>query len=226
MKSKMDYSTKAKTTFHLFKRREKILQYNNSCILETVISYEKFFLDNIIRRAYFNDDSLKSKQLTKFLNDRMNFMDRFKLIKEIAAENGIKNISQGKIEYFIEKRNKIAHNLSSIYGYHINSDEMDVNFGGEYIEWKNYLEEMEKWAKISLEVAEYTKMVFQSINKISKLTVCYPYCSFEKGCILVSNVLFPDDLDIEISNNIETKVSKDLLQIATDEEEYIEKGLI
>ena len=224
MKSKMNYSSnKNKNAFILFKRREEILQYNNSCLLNAVINYEKFFLDNIIRRTYFNDDSWNSTQLTKFLNDRMNFMDRFKLVREIANNNNIKNISQNKIEIFIDKRNKIAHNLSSITGYHTYSDEMDVDFGGESIEWKKYLSEIEKWATISLELAEFTKKVFQSINKISKLTVRYPYYNFEKKCILVPNMLYPDDLDIKISDSIENNINKTLLQLAIDEETYLEK---
>lgn len=212
-------------TAYIFERRKEILNYNNNCILKTVISYEKFFLDNIIKRIYFNDKSWTSKQLTKFLNDRMNFMDRFKLVKEIGLENDIRSISQSKIEKFIEIRNNIAHNLSYVNGFDTHTNKMDINFAGKYIEWKEYLKEIKEWSNINLEVAEYTKNVFQAINTISKLTVCYMNYNFEKNCILVENMLFPDDLNIESNVKIEEKLSPDLLKFAIDEEKYLKMNI-
>ena len=50
----------------MFKRRNEIIRYNNSCIIETVSFYEGFILELIIEPFFFNKEYYKYKELKKF----------------------------------------------------------------------------------------------------------------------------------------------------------------
>jgi len=95
----------------VFQRRGIIIKHNNHAILETIICYEHFLLYQIIVPYYFNNNFEKSEPLKKFVSERMNIMDKYKLVKDIANEYGCTMLSQKKFEKFIQFRNDIAHNI-------------------------------------------------------------------------------------------------------------------
>lgn len=67
----------------IFERRNKILMYNNYCVLETIAFYENVFLNNIIRPYLFSENYYKYPEVANLINDRLSFMDRFKIVKKM-----------------------------------------------------------------------------------------------------------------------------------------------
>lgn len=151
-----DISNLAKEIEGVINEREKIINYNNDSILETSIFYENFFLFHIIKKLFLKD--------------------------EFEKDNSIKIVSNNNFEFFIQMRNKIAHQLSGINGYDIINKELKVNFGGEVITWKEYLEKIERWTEISYKIAEFAKDVYHFINisELKKLIIL-KYCEFDKN---------------------------------------------
>lgn len=88
-----DISNLAKEIEGVINEREKIINYNNDSILEISIFYENFFLFHIIKKLFLKD--------------------------EFEKDNSIKIVSNNDFEFFIQMRNKIAHQLSEINGYDI-----------------------------------------------------------------------------------------------------------
>lgn len=88
-----DISNLAKEIEGVINEREKIINYNNDSILETSNFYENFFLFHIIKKLFLKD--------------------------EFEKDNSIKIVSNNDFEFFIQMRNKIAHQLSEINGYDI-----------------------------------------------------------------------------------------------------------
>lgn len=72
---------------HMFNRRNKIILYNNYCILETVAFYENILLDDIIKPFFFNDNYNRYPDISELIEERLSFMDRFKIVKKIAKKN-------------------------------------------------------------------------------------------------------------------------------------------
>lgn len=177
-----DISNLAKEIEGVINEREKIINYNNDSILETSIFYENFFLFHIIKKLFLKDEFENNKKMAKFISERMTFYDRYEIIKAFAKDNSIKIVSNNDFEFFIQMRNKIAHQLSEINGYDIINKELKVNFGGEVITWKEYLEKIERWTEISYKIAEFAKDVYHFINisELKKLIIL-KYCEFDKN---------------------------------------------
>ena len=146
----------------MFNRRNKIILHNNYCILETVAFYENILLDDIIKPFFFNDNYNRYPDISELIEERLSFMDRFKIVKKIAKKIGVSDFK--KVDAFIKLRNKIAHNLSSVSMLDVNTKENEIILGGETPTWSNYLLELRKWADISYEMANFVKDVFDAIH--------------------------------------------------------------
>ena len=102
----------------------------------------------------------KNEKIKRIVVDRFSFMDKYKIIKEIAKEFNIIPFSQKQFETFINMRNKIAHNLSSVLSLNIEKKENEIILEGEKTTWKNYLKDLNEWVKLSRELARFIKEVF------------------------------------------------------------------
>lgn len=200
----------------LFERRRKIIEYNNTCILQTTIFYENFFFYEIIKKIFFTEKFNNNKKMNKFIIERMNFSDRYEIIKEYAKEQNIKPVSNSDFEYFIKIRNLIAHNLSSVNSYNIETNETLILFGGKTITWNEYLEKIEKWSEISYKIAEFTKEVFHLINNNRCLIVFFGYCKLIEKCALFKCKIFLKEPEGN-SNLIEDEIDLEILKYINEE---------
>ncbi len=199
----------------LFERRRKIMIHNNNCILETVIFYENFFLSHIIKPLFFSENYASYEKMNDFIKNRMNFMDRYKVVLEIARKKGINGIKE--FDKFIEMRNNLAHNLSNIASYNRITEESEILFGGKQITWDAYLVKINKWANLSYDMAKFTKDVYKSNNKIDNMIMMFNYCTVEGKCILIQrNVILPEP-EGEYTSFVHSGIDTDLLQYINEE---------
>lgn len=204
---------------HIFDRRNKIIVHNNYCILETIAFYDYIFLNNIIRPYLFTDKFDKNEKIKKFVVDRFSFMDKYKIIKEIAKEFNITLFSQKQFEIFINMRNKIAHNLSSVSTLDIETKENEIILGGEKTTWNNYLKDLNEWVNLSSEMARFIKEVFGQINDTEKFAV-FMYCKLEGNCVLVQHNLIYPEPESEYTSFFKAGFNMDLLQYVKEELQY------
>lgn len=204
---------------HIFDRRNKIIVHNNYCILETIAFYDYIFLNNIIRPYLFTDKFDKNEKIKKFVVDRFSFMDKYKIIKEIAKEFNITLFSQKQFEIFINMRNKIAHNLSSVSTLDIETKENEIILGGEKTTWNNYLKDLNEWVNLSCKMARFIKEVFGQINDTEKFAV-FMYCKLEGNCVLVQHNLIYPEPESEYTSFFKAGFNMDLLQYVKEELQY------
>lgn len=204
---------------HIFDRRNKIIVHNNYCILETIAFYDHIFLNNIIRPYLFTDKFDKNEKIKKFVVDRFSFMDKYKIIKEIAKEFNITLFSQKQFEIFINMRNKIAHNLSTVSTLDIETKENEIILGGEKTTWNNYLKDLNEWVNLSSKMARFIKEVFCQINDTEKFAV-FMYCKLEGNCVLVQHNLIYPEPESEYTSFFKAGFNMDLLQYVKEELQY------
>ena len=181
---------KSLEVMYMFNRRNKIILHNNYCILETVAFYENILLDDIIKPFFFNDNYNRYPDISELIEERLSFMDRFKIVKKIAKKIGVSDFK--KVDAFIKLRNKIAHNLSSVSMLDVNTKENEIILGGETTTWSNYLVELRKWADISYEMANFVKDVFDAIHSRESSAI-FMYCKVEGDCVLIqNNLIYPE----------------------------------
>lgn len=209
-------SCEFENTIKLFERRRKIIEYNNTCILEIAIFYENFFFFEIIKKIFFTENFDNNQKMNKFIIERMSFADRYEIIKELAKEQNIKTVSNSDFEFFIKIRNQIAHNLSSVNSYNFETNETFVSFGGKSITWDEYLKKIEKWADISYKIAEFTKKVFQIINNNRNLIIFFRYCKLIGSCALVKCTLLLKEPEGD-SSFVESGIDLEILQCINEE---------
>ena len=201
----------------LFKRRNKFIMHNNYCILETVAFYENIFLNDIIKPFIFNNNYDKYIEISSLICDRLNFMDRFKIVKKIGKLYDITDFKN--FDKFIEMRNKIAHNLSSVCSLDIENKQTQLIFGGKVITWENYLNLLKEWASLSYKLSRFTREIFSKLNS-SKLFATFVYCKIEENCVLVQhNLIFPKP-DNEYTSFLKNGFDMDLIQYLKEEREY------
>lgn len=205
----------------LFERRDRIIRNNNSCIMEITLFYENFLLSNIIVPFFFNRNYNEYKEFNKYISERMNFMDRFKIVVDIAKSKGINTFKS--FNSFIRTRNKIAHNCSCVVMYNRENNENEILFGGQKCNWEEYLMEIKKWADLSYGMAEYTMNVYKAINYSTSL-VQFPYCKIEGNCVCTKCALLLLNPDGKLKNVFQSKIDSDLLQYMKEEYEIIKKG--
>ena len=173
-----------------FEKKEKIIEHNNTCILEATIFYENIFLFYIIKKIFLNENFEKNKKMYKFICERMTFSDRYEIIKEFVKNNNIKTISNTDFEFFIKIRNIIAHRITGIREYNINNRETVVSFGEELINWKEYVEKIKKWAEISYKIAEFSENVYHFVNDSKNDSIIFfKYYKYNKDCVLMKHEL-------------------------------------
>lgn len=201
----------------LFERRSKIIEHNNNSILEVAIFYENFFFFNIIKKTFFNENFDNNKKIKKFITERMNFTDKYEIIKELAKKYNIETISNSDFEFFIKIRNNIAHNLSSVNSYNRETDETHLVFGGEPINWNEYLKKIAKWATISYKIAEFTKKVFQATNNTENSHITFRYCKVIGNCALIQYSLLLKEPEEEYTCFAKTGISSEILKCINEE---------
>ena len=198
--------------------RNKIILHNNNCIIEIIAFYEQVLLNDIITPFLFNDNYSVYSEIKELVSDRLSFMDRFKIVCKIAKIFNISNFK--KFDDYIKMRNKIAHNLSSVININTDTKESQVYFAGEEITWKQYLQELENWSKLSFEMAEFILDVFKNINK-NKENAIFPYCKVEGKCALVQcNLIYPE-IEGEYMSFFKIGFNMDLLDYVNEEQKYL-----
>ncbi len=203
----------------IFDRRNKIILHNNYCILETIAFYDHIFLDNIIKPYLLTGNFDKNVKIKKIIVDRFSFMDKYKIIKEMAKEFNITPLSQKHFEIFIDMRNRIAHNLSSVSALNIETKENEIIIGGEKTTWNNYLKDLNEWVKLSGEMAKFIKDIFCQVNTTEKFST-FMYCKIEGNCVLVQHNLIYPEPDGEYTSFFKTGFNMDLLQFVKEELQY------
>lgn len=216
-------SKKVSEVLHIFDRRNKIISHNNYCILETIAFYDNIFLNNIIKPYLLTDKFDKNEKIKRLVVDRFSFMDKYKIIKEIAKEFNIIPFSQKQFETFINMRNKIAHNLSSVLSLNIEKKENEIILGGEKTTWENYLKDLNEWVNLSRKLARFIKEVFCQINGTEKFAF-FMYCKIEGNCVLVQHNLICPEPEGEYTSFFKTGLNMDLLQYAKEEVRYNKEG--
>lgn len=207
----------------IFDRRNKIILHNNYCILETIAFYDNIFFNNIIKPYLLTDKFDKNEKINKIIVDRFSFMDRYKIIKEIAKEFCITTLSQKQFEIFINMRNRIAHNLSSVLALNVETKENEIVLGGEKTTWDNYLVDLNEWANLSYDIARFVMDVFCQVNPAEKFAA-FMYCKTEGNCVLVQHNLIYPEPDGEYTSFFKTGFNMDLLQYVKEELQYNKEG--
>ena len=207
----------------IFDRRNKIILHNNYCILETIAFYDHILLNNIIKPYLLTDNFDKNEKIKKIIVDRFSFMDKYKIIKEMAKEFNITSLSQKQFEIFINMRNRIAHNLSSVSALNVETKENEIILGGEKTTWTNYLKDLNEWVNLSSEMARFIKNIFCQVNDTEKFAA-FMYCKFEGNCVLVQHNLIYPEPDGEYTSFFKTGFNMDLLQYVKEELQYNNEG--
>ena len=200
--------------------RNKIILHNNNCIIEIIAFYENVLLNDIIKPFLFNENYDSNLEIKDIINDRLSFMDRFKIICKIAKIYDIPNFKQ--FDDYIKMRNKIAHNLSSVVNINIKTKESLVCFAGKEITWNQYMEELKKWSKLSRSMSEFILNVFKCVNE--NKNAIFPYCKVEGNCVLVQHNLIYPEIEGEYTSFFKTGFNMDLLDYVNEEQKYI-KGV-
>lgn len=198
----------------LFDRRHNIIRHNNSCIVETVSFYEDFLFFSIIKPFFLKESYDKYGKIQKFMQDRMTLMDKFKIVKDIVKNDDL--MSFNKFEDFIKMRNQVAHNIIYIGGYNIKTKEHEISIGRTESTWKEYLIELEKWAKLSYEMAEFANTVYNTINN-NCVAIPFRYCKNEFNCILIQHNLISGLQKDEYQSFTYSGWSSNLIEYAKEE---------
>lgn len=207
----------------LFERRRKIIEFNNNSILEITIFYENFFLFRIIQNVFFNENFEKNHKFKKFIIERMNFIDKYNVIKELAQKNGIEPVSISEFDFFIKTRNNIAHNLSSVDTYNSETTETTLVFGGESTTWEEYLKTIQKWSDITLKLANFTRNVFKATCNSEDIFTCFRYCKIMGNCALIQHNLLLEEPDGEYTFFAKNGIDSELLQYLHEENNLLDK---
>lgn len=198
--------------------RNKIILHNNNCIIETIAFYEHILLNDIINPFLFSENYDINLEIKNIISDRLSFMDRFKIVCKIARTYNIARFKQ--FDDYIKMRNRIAHNLSSVININIQTKESQVFFAGEEITWNQYMEELDKWAQLSSQMAKFILNVFKNVN-LDKDNAVFPYCKVEGHCALVQHNLIYPEVNGEYTSFFKTGFNMDLLDYVNEEQKYI-----
>ena len=203
--------------------RNKIISHNNLCIIETITFYELILLNDIIKPFLFNENYNKFPQIAELFSERLSFMDKYQIVCRIAKEYKVDNFK--KFDDYIRMRNKIAHNLSSVVSLDNITKESEINFAGEIITWTEYKIILQKWADMSLEMANFIMRIFDKISK-NKDHAIFVYCKVIGNCILVQHNLIYPEVAGEYTSFFKSGFNMDLLKYANQEQEIFKENII
>lgn len=156
---------------------------NSNYIFSIVIFYENFLLHSIIKPMFFTNNYDNYIRINEFIKNRMNLMDRYKIVLKIAEKRGIKKFK--KFDKFIEMRNSLAHNDNDVKMFNIESGEVLISFGGKSITWNEYIRKINEWAVLSYDMAEFVIEIFKIINTVDYLTMLFGYCKADENGALI-----------------------------------------
>lgn len=117
-------------------------------------------------------------------------------------------------------RNKIAHNLSSVVSLDNITKESEINFAGEIITWTEYKIILQKWAELSLEMANFIMRIFDKISK-NKDHAIFVYCKVIGNCILVQHNLIYPEVTGEYTSFFKSGFNMELLKYVNQEQEIL-----
>ncbi|MBQ6149821.1 hypothetical protein IJI86_02495 [Candidatus Saccharibacteria bacterium] len=201
----------------LFDRRQKILAHNNTCIIEITSFYENVLLNDIIKPFLFNGNYNDHEDIAIYIGNKLNFMDRFKIVSKIAKINNIERFK--KFDNFIELRNSVAHNISAMGSFNSLKNEHEISFGGKEILWNEYLEKLEMWSELSHDMAKFIMDTYISLHGAEKPAI-FAYCKLEGGCLLVGHNLILPEPEGEYTSFFRNGIDMEMLQWIKEENEY------
>ena len=153
--------------------RNKIIENNNICILETIIFYENIILNNIIKPFLFNENIDKHHGIIEIIQERLSFMDKYKIVCKIAKDLKIQNFK--KFDNYIKLRNKIAHNFSAVISVNEYDKESEINYFGDILTWTEYKKRMTIWCELSYDMANFIMRVYEKTN-LERKDSYFVYC--------------------------------------------------
>lgn len=204
-------------TIRLFERRHKIIRHNNCCIIETISFYENVLLNNIIKPYLFTENFDICDGINELISDRLSFMDKYKIVCKIAKKNRINNFKE--FDKLIKMRNDVAHNISSIGKLNPKTKENKIYFGGKELTWDEYLKELQKWAKLSENMARFIMNIYSVINSPDN-NFFFIYCKVIGNCVLVQNNLLYPEPDDNYTCFTFRGLDSELIQYINEEQKY------
>lgn len=213
-----------KKVLRLFARRQNIIQHNNNYILDTMIFYEMFFLRYIIEPYLFNQNYQDNLEIREFFEEKMTFMDSFKIVYKIAKSNGIKKFK--KIDKLLKIRNKISHNVSSVGLYNRETKEHEIVIGGLLHTWDTYLELIKEWADLSYELADFTLEVYKVVHKNPEYPKGFNYCSVVGECVLKKEEFYYPEINDNLFILAKEELSNEMLVYIQEEKDFREGKVI
>jgi hypothetical protein len=207
-----------------FLRRTSLYNSNKSAILEMTAFYESFFLNQIIKPIFFKDNSNSCDSLQKFITNRMTFMDRFKVVKDLAKKyNDI--VSFKKFDEYINARNKYAHNIFQNKKFLNSTSTHEIIIGGIPTTWDDYLLEIKEWSVISEEMARFTLSLFAKLNEeyhlLNNPLLSLPFCKLNHGCLLTQELcIYPEPQEEYKSTVYGGGVNLYLIKLAVAEKKF------
>ena len=212
-----DCFAEAMENMRIVERRDKIMRWNNSCVIETVAFYEHVLWDDIIIPFSFSPRDSGNSDIRSIIGEKLSLMDKFKIVCKIAKTGGVSNFKQ--FDDYIEMRNRVAHNyLFSVFRIDPETKESQISFAGQTTSWNQYLEELGRWAEMSRNMAEFSLKVFKIANNKSAF---FPYCKVEGRCIMVQHVLRYPEPEGEYTSFFKRGLTLDLLDYINEEQKYI-----
>lgn len=175
---------------NIMEGRNKFILNNNMCVIETVSFQDNVILNDIIRPVIFSDNYNDIPGISDIFIDRLSFMDKFKIMCKIADYKKVDRFK--KIDKYLQMRNNIAHNLTSLISLNYITKESEVLFANQKITWTQYKEELKEWSEFSFEMAKFMQNVYSKINDNNKSAI-FVYCKVEGDCVLVQhNLIYPE----------------------------------
>ncbi len=198
----------------LLEGRNKIIQNNNTCIIETIAFYEYALLDDIIKPYLFNENYDNCPEVDEILSEKLSIMDKYKIVCKIAKKLEIENFK--RFDKFIKIRNEIAHNLSSVTNIETQGKESEIRIGKTITSWSEYKKNLKNWAELSKEMAEFILSLFEKINS-DKKNMFFVYCKVEANCILVQHCLLFPRINDDYTCFFKSGFNTDLLEYTKNE---------
>ena len=202
---------------HILEGRNKFILHNNMCIIETTSFQDNIILNDIIKTVLFNNNFDDIPGISDIFIDRLSFMDKFKILFKIADYYKVDRFK--KIDKYLQMRNNIAHNLTSVINLNNKTKESEVLFANQKTTWTNYKKELKEWAQLSLKMAKFILNVYSKINTEDGNDI-FAYCKVEGDCVLVQHNLIYPEPDGDYTCFFKNGFNMDLLDYLNDEISY------
>lgn len=208
----------------IFERRNKIIYHNNMYIINTISYYDKLLLNEIIKPFFFNENYDKYPLVSRFITDKLNFMDKYMIVKKIAKMYKVKDFK--KIDDFLQIRNQIAHNLTSVESIDLMTKGSKVKFANTNITWEEYLSKIKKWTEVSYEMAEFIRILYHELNNNKEKKEhdsIFVYCYLLNNCIIFERTFSDVTSYSKICEFAESILDPELINYEMEEMDYMKE---